>query len=177
MDHPHNPDEPTQQIPALNQTGNRSRGRTAATVTGLVAAGALVGGITINAISASAGDNQGSGNASGTPTSQQGTAPNGLLKALGTQRELTAADAAKALAAAEAKVPSGTAVGVQTAPGSSGYLVEMTKSGTLITVTLDKSFTVTSTKTGMAGGPRLGGMGGGNAWHTPAGNSPEQPAG
>ena len=67
-----------------------------------------------------------------------------------TETVLTGDDLAKAKAAAEAAVPGGTAQRAETDAEGAAYEVHMTKSdGSIVTVKLDNSFTVTETIDGM----------------------------
>lgn len=67
-----------------------------------------------------------------------------------TETVLTGDDLAKAKAAAEAAVPGGTAQRAETDAEGAAYEVHMTKSdGSIVTVKLDSSFTVTETIDGM----------------------------
>ena len=76
--------------------------------------------------------------------------PSGPHQANGvTETALTGDDLAKATAAAQAAVPDGTIVRVETDADGATYEVHMTKAdGTEVTVKMDTSFTVTSTVDG-----------------------------
>ena len=68
---------------------------------------------------------------------------------------LTGTDLAKATAAANAAVPGGTIIRVETDSGGAAYEAHITKAdGSTVTVKLDASFNVTATQPGFgAGGP------------------------
>lgn len=80
------------------------------------------------------------------PQGQQGQPPAGAMPQRSDEKLLTGDDAAKAKAAALAKVPGATVVRVETdADGGGVYEAHITKSdGAPATILMDKSFTVTS---------------------------------
>ncbi len=89
----------------------------------------------------------------------QATEASGPHQANGiTETELTGDDLAKATAAAQAAVPDGTIVRVETDADGATYEAHMTKAdGTEVTVKMDANFTVTATETGGHGGGHKGG--------------------
>jgi hypothetical protein len=119
-------------------------------ITKLAALAAIVLGLAAGSYGvASAASGSGSSNATTTPTPSQSAplAANGQ-QPWGPQRSdetpLTGDTLAKVTAAAQAKVPGGTLVRVETdADGHAAYEAHMTKSdGTRVTVYVDKSFDV-----------------------------------
>jgi len=144
------------------------RGRSAALLTaGVVAGAALAGGATAFATSGSSG-NAGTSTAtsSGAPNGQprMGSGPvGGSTPVRSDEKALDAAAAAKVKAAALKAVPGGTVYRVETDAGDATYEAHMTKAdGTLVTVKLDKNFTVTAVEAGMGKGDPTpaGGAGG-----------------
>jgi hypothetical protein len=124
--------------------GPRRRGRTG-WVVGLVAAGALGGGLMMLTVPAFADPSADPSTAASTPADR----PAG-----GGQRSdetvLTGTDAEKATAAALAAVPGATVDRVETDADGATYEAHMTKSdGTKVTVKFDASFTVTGVEDGM----------------------------
>lgn len=79
------------------------------------------------------------------------------------EKVLTGSDAEKAKAAALKAVPGATVIRVETDADGAAYEAHLRRSdGTLVTVKMDKSFTVTGTEAGMGeGGPGHGGAPGG----------------
>ena len=126
-----------------------SRWRGKATAIGLAAAGAIAGGVLASTLTASAADTS-----SGAPAaSRHGAAP-----VRPDETQLSGSDAAKAKAAALKAVPGGTVYRVETDAGDAAYEAHMTKAdGTLVTVKMDKTFTVTAIEDGMGkGDPKPG---------------------
>jgi hypothetical protein len=152
-------------------TGRKRISRRAGAL-GLVAAGAVAGGVLAATITASAADNS-----TTTPQSSSGyTMPmagrngphgpgpmGGASPVRSDEKSLSASDAAKVRAAALKAVPNGTVFRVETDAGDGVYEAHMTKSdGTPVTVKLDKNFTVTEVETGMGtGDPRPANAGSG----------------
>ena len=136
---------------------------------GLLAAGAIAGGILAATLTASAQSGSGSGTttttspsasiSAGAPAAPNG-APNGRqhghggsAPVRGDEKALSAADAAKVKAAALKAVPGGTVYRVETDAGDGTYEAHMTKAdGTEVTVKFDKSFAVTKVEDGMGSG-------------------------
>jgi hypothetical protein len=115
-------------------------------VIGAVAVGVGAGGY---GIAAAAGGGSGAGSSSGTTTDPNGASqvPHGGAPwghARTDETALTGATAARVEAAAEAEVPGGTVVRVETdADGHAAYEAHMTKAdGTPVTVYVDKQFEV-----------------------------------
>jgi hypothetical protein len=130
-------------------------------LTGLLAAGGVVGAIAANAITASA-----AGSTTTTPPTTTSAAPaapaprpGGAAPVRPDETRLTGTAAANAKAAALAAVPGGTVYRVETDAGDGVYEAHMTKAdGTLVTVKLDKNFKVTAVEAGMGrGDPRPAG--------------------
>ena len=127
---------------------------------GLIAAGAIGGGILAATISASA-DSGSATPSTTTTTTATASAPagaparghGGSTPVRGDEKALSAADAAKVKAAALKAVPGGTVYRVETDAGDGVYEAHMTKAdGTEVTVKLDKSFNVTKVESGMGTG-------------------------
>jgi hypothetical protein len=145
------------------------RGGRLAKPAGLLAAGAVAGGILAASFSASAATSspttgatssttQGSSGYSATAPAPQG-APGGRGPVGGSapvrsdEQALSATDAAKVKAAALAAVKGGTVYRVETDAGDGAYEAHMAKAdGTLVTVKLDKSFKVIAVEDGMGKG-------------------------
>lgn len=146
----------------------RWRGKAAAA--GLLAAGAVGGGVLAASLSASAADSTspsapaygyaagpgGTGPGAAGPGGHGGMMPGragGAAPVRSDETQLTGTDAAKAKAAALKAVPGGTVYRVETDAGDGVYEAHMTKAdGTLVTVKMDKSFTVTAVEDGMGTG-------------------------
>jgi hypothetical protein len=139
-----------------------SRRRGSATVLGLVAAGAVAGGVLAATLTASAAD-------SNTPAAVtvfadgragQPGGPHGPMGGADPMRPdehaLNATDAAKVKAAALEAVPGGTVYRVETDAGDARYEAHMTKKdGTPVTVKLNADFEVVDVQDGMGtGDPR-----------------------
>jgi len=148
-------------------TPARVRWRGKATAIGLAAAGAVAGGVLAGTLTASAADTSsavpaasgyGAPPAGQMPSGPGRGSPMGAAPVRPDETQLTGADAAKAKAAALEAVPGGTVHRVETDAGDAAYEAHMTKSdGTLVTVKMDKSFTVTAVEDGMGkGDPRPG---------------------
>ena len=110
------------------------------------------------ATTAAAGTDSSSSTAS-TDATDDATAPSGPHQANGiTETELTGDDLAKATAAAQAAVPDGTIVRIETDADGATYEAHMTAAdGSDVTVEMDANFTVTATETGGHGGGHKGG--------------------
>ena len=126
-------------------------------VTAAVAAGAAVGaaGIATAAVSGTSTATSAPASSSTTATQQPGSPqdPAGLDHGPG-ETLLTGTTAAKVTAAAQAAVPGGTIIRVETDSAGSPYEAHMRKSdGTEVTVKIDSSFKVTSTESGFGQGP------------------------
>ena len=135
-----------------------SRRRAKAAGLGLVAAGAVAGGVLASTLSASAADTANTSPPTaysyGAPAQGHGQRP-GPGAPMGNghgpnETILTGSDAAKAKAAALQAVPGGTVDRVETDSGDAVYEAHMTKAdGTLVTVKMDKNFSVTAIEDGM----------------------------
>jgi hypothetical protein len=124
---------------------------------GLLVAGTLAGGLVAGSLSASAAD---TGTSTRTSTSTAAPAagspgsgtfnPGGATPVRSDEKALTGSDLAKAKAAALAAVPGGSIIRAETDSGDAVYEVHMKKAdGTLVTVKLDKNFTLTKVESGM----------------------------
>jgi hypothetical protein len=125
----------------------RTRRRRIGWAVGLLAAGALGGGLVMSTVPALADPSPSA--SSSASTSSPGDRPAG-----GGQRHdetvLTGTDADKAKAAALATVPGATVDRVETDADGAVYEAHLTKSdGTKVTVKFDKDFTVTGVEDGM----------------------------
>ena len=139
---------------------------------GLLAAGAITGGILASTLSASADTSTATGGSSGTAATATAPAPGSLRggpdPVRGDEKALSTTDAATVTAAAQAEVPGGTVYRVETDAGDGTYEAHLTKAdGTPVTVKLDAGFHVTAVEDGMglgdphpAGEPVSGAQGG-----------------
>jgi hypothetical protein len=139
------------------------RGRRWAAAAGLLAAGAVSGGILATALSASASGNASA--AAGTVSSPAGEAgtpgPGGAQPVRSDEKSVPGATAATLRAAALKAVPGATVYRIETDAGDGAYEVHMTKAdGSVVTVKFDKNLTVTKVESGMgAGDPAPAGHG------------------
>jgi hypothetical protein len=121
---------------------------------GLVAGGALASGGIAAAASGSGSGSSGSTTAPPAWGGQIGS-PADMTHGPG-EKLLTGTDADKATAAAEAAVPNGTVIRVETDSDGSAYEAHMQKTdGSYVTVKMDASFNVTSTEDGFGPGPQM----------------------
>ena len=140
------------------------RGRRWAAAGGLLAAGAISGGILATALSASASGNASTA-AAGTASSPAGEArtpgPGGAQPVRSDEKSVPGATAATLRAAALKAVPGATVYRIETDAGDGVYEVHMKKAdGSLVTVKFDKNLKVTKVESGMgAGDPALAGHG------------------
>ena len=140
------------------------RGRRWAAAAGLLAAGAISGGILATALSASASGNAPAAAAS-TESSPAGEArtpgPGGAQPVRSDEKSVSDATAATLRAAALKAVPGATVYRIETDAGDGVYEVHMKKAdGSLVTVKFDKNLTVTKVESGMgAGDPAPAGHG------------------
>jgi len=158
------------------RTGQRGRKARIGAAVGLLGAGAVAGMVLAGTLSASAASGSGSSSTTssdaGAVASMMGLgatgmpgAPNGHDRSSAPVRSdessLSSADAATVKAAALKAVPGGTVYRIEADAGDGAYEAHMTRSdGSLVTVKLDKSFTVTAVEDGMGtGDPRPGGQG------------------
>jgi len=144
-------------------TGGRKK-RWAGAV-GLLAAGAIGGGVLASTLSASANSNSA---ASTTTTSYSSSSadrrtpgPGGAHPVRSDEKSVSSATAATLRAAALKAVPGGTIYRIETDAGDGVYEVHMTKAdGSLVTVKFDKNLKVTKVESGMgAGDPAPAGHG------------------
>ena len=144
-------------------TGGRKK-RWAGAV-GLLAAGAIGGGVLASALSASASGN-GSTAAASTVSSSAGEVrtpgPGGAQPVRPDENSVPSATAATLRAAGLKAVPGGTVYRIETDAGDGVYEVHMKKAdGSLVTVKFDKNLKVTKVESGMgAGDPAPAGHGG-----------------
>ena len=135
--------------------GRRRNGKLFGAV-GLLAAGAVVGGILASNLTATAADNN-STTSSGARSSNSSSGSEGRAGGSSPvrpdEKALTGADAEKARAAALEAVPGGTVYRVETDADGATYEAHMAKSdGSLVTVKLDENFNVTAVEDGMGAG-------------------------
>ena len=144
-------------------TGRRKRRWVGAV--GLLAAGAIGGGVLASALSASASTSTSTASASTVSSSSGGGArtpgPGGAQPVRPDEKSVASATAATLRAAALKAVPGGTVYRIETDAGDGAYEVHMKKAdGSLVTVKFDKNLTVTKVESGMgAGDPAPAGRG------------------
>jgi hypothetical protein len=144
-------------------TGRRKK-RWAGAV-GLLAAGAISGGVLTSTLSASASSTStasaatASHSASSADTRAPG--PGGAQPVRSDEKSVSSATAGTLRAAALKAVPGGSVYRVETDAGDGAYEVHMTKAdGSLVTVKFDKNLKVTKVESGMGtGDPRPAGHG------------------
>jgi len=143
-------------------TGRRGRRRAGAA--GLLAVGAISGGILVTALSASASGSASTAAAS-TVSSPAGEAktpgPGGAQPVRSDEKSVPGATAVTLRAAALKAVPGATVYRIETDAGDGVYEVHMKKAdGSLVTVKFDKNLKVTKVERGMgAGDPAPAGHG------------------
>jgi hypothetical protein len=136
------------------------RGRRAAWIVGLLAAGGIGGAVLAGTLTASAASDSstssaqlsayggGAGAPSGAPANARGANP-----VRSDEKSVSSDVAAKLKAAALKAVPGGTVYRVETDAGDGTYEAHMTKSdGSLVTVKFDKNLAVTKVEEGMGTG-------------------------
>jgi len=150
--------------PENGPSSNPSRKLRSASIAGLIAAGAVVGGVLAATGGASAATSSGSASPSTTSTATT-TAPATTDRSgtpvRGDEKAVSAAIGATLTSKALAAVPGGTVNRVETDAGDATYEAHMTKAdGTAVTVKFDASLNVTKVEAGMgqgdpapAGGP------------------------
>ena len=144
-------------------TGRRKRRWVGAV--GLLAAGAIGGGVLASALSASASTSTSTASASTVSSSSGGGArtpgPGGAQPVRPDEKSVPSATAATLRAAALKAVPGSTVYRIETDAGDGAYEVHMKKAdGSLVTVKFDKNLTVTKVESGMgAGDPAPAGHG------------------
>jgi hypothetical protein len=120
---------------------------------GLIAAGAIVGGIGASALSANAatpssGSSSTAAAAPAAPGNNRSSTP-----VRSDEKAVSAADAATLKAAALKAVPGGSVYRIESDAGDATYEAHMTKAdGTLVTVKFDKNLAVTAVEDGMGKG-------------------------
>ena len=135
-----------------------------AAAVGLLAAGAVGGGVLASALTASASSDTSTASA-GTVSSPSGNArtpgPGGAQPVRPDEKSVSSATAATLHAAALKAVPGGTVYRIETDAGDGVYEVHMKKAdGSLVTVKFDKNLKVTKVESGMgAGDPAPAGQG------------------
>ncbi len=135
-----------------------------AAVMGLLAAGAIGGGVLASALTASASSDTSTASV-GTVSSPSGNprtpGPGGAQPVRPDEKGVSSATAATLRAAALKAVPGGTVYRIETDAGDGVYEVHMKKAdGSLVTVKFDKNLTVTKVESGMgAGDPAPAGQG------------------
>jgi hypothetical protein len=135
-------------------TGRRSKRWAGAA--GLLAAGAISGGVLASTLSASASGSASTA-AAGTMSSPAGEArtpgPGGAQPVRPDEKSVSSATAATLRAAALKAVPGATVYRIETDAGDGAYEVHMKKAdGSLVTVKFDKNLTVTKVESGMGAG-------------------------
>jgi hypothetical protein len=146
---------------SANAGGRRKRWPAAV---GLLAAGAIGGGVLASALTASASSDTSAASA-GTVSSPSGHArtpgPGGAQPVRPDEKSVSSTTAATLRAAALKAVPGGTVYRIETDAGDGVYEVHMKKAnGSLVTVKFDKNLTVTKVEGGMgAGDPAPAGQG------------------
>ena len=146
---------------SANAGGRKKRWAAAA---GLLAAGAIGGGVLASALTASASSDTSTASA-GTVSSPSGNArtpgPGGAQPVRSDEKSVSSATAAALRAAALKAVAGGTVYRIETDAGDGVYEVHMKKAdGSLVTVKFDKNLTVTKVESGMgAGDPAPAGQG------------------
>ena len=150
--------------PENGPSSNPPRKLRSAGIAGLIAAGAVVGGVLAATGGASAATSSGSASLS-TTTAPMTTAPaptdRSATPVRGDEKAVSATVSATLTSKALAAVPGGTVNRVETDAGDATYEVHMTKAdGTAVTVKFDASLNVTKVESGMgqgdpspAGGP------------------------
>ena len=132
---------------------------------GLLAAGAIGGGVLTSALSASASTSTSTASASTASSSSGGYArtpgPGGAQPVRPDEKSVSSATAAALRAAALKAVPGGTVYRIETDAGDGAYEVHMKKAdGSLVTVKFDKNLKVTKVESGMGmGDPAPAGRG------------------
>jgi len=145
-------------------TSGHRRNRGAAI--GLIAVGAVAGGLLATAIGASAATNDStngraaSGASPGAPAGPMMGSPGGMQPVRSDESSLGADRTAMLKAAALKAAPGGTVYRVESDAGDGSFEAHMTKAdGTMVTVKFDKDLSVTKVETGMgAGDPAMAGQ-------------------
>ncbi len=140
-----------------DSTGTGGRKKRWVGAVGLLAAGAIIGGVIGSTLSASAASSTpaASGSTASTLSGSDATrrAPGGAQPVRPDEKRVSSGTAAKLRAAALKAVPGGTVYRIETDAGDGVYEAHMTKAdGSLVTVKLDKNLKVTKVESGMGAG-------------------------
>ena len=157
-----------------NVSSNRTRKVRVAGMAGLIAAGAIAGGVLASTAGASAATTSSTAATTATTPAATGTTaptaptardPKSSTPVRSDEKATTAAIAATLKTKALAAVPGGTIYRIETDAGDATYEAHMTKAdGSLVTVKFDANLNVTSVETGMGqGDPAPAGSQGGPA--------------
>jgi hypothetical protein len=123
--------------------------RLAAGAVGLLATGAIVGGVFAGSLSASAAPGS-TASPGASKQSESGADRHGAASVRDGESVVTGADYDKLKAAALKAVPGGTVYRIETDADGAAYEAHMTKSdGSVVTVKFDKNLAVTATEDGM----------------------------
>lgn len=134
-----------------NQAAPAGRRLRAGWILGLLAAGALAGGIAVTALGATAAPP--SPTSAGTSNLTDPHGERGALPVRGDEKSPTASQTATLRAAALKAVPGGTVYRVETDAGDGVYEAHMTKAdGTEVTVKFDKNLALIRVENGMGSG-------------------------
>lgn len=140
-----------------NSTNTGARKKRWVGAVGLLAAGAISGGVLASSLSASAATSNPAASASTASSSSSGDArppgPGGAQPVRSDEESVSSATAATLRAAALKAVPGGTVYRLETDAGDGVYEAHMTKAdGSLVTVKFDKNLKVTKVESGMGTG-------------------------
>ena len=172
-----------------NVSSNRARKVRVAGMTGLIAAGAVVGGVLASTAGASAATGSAAATTAAptattpaaasttgptTPNAPTASDPKSSTPVRSDEKATTAAIAATLKTKALAAVPGGTVYRIETDAGDATYEAHMTKAdGSLVTVKFDANLNVTAVETGMGqGDPAPAGGQGGAGTAGPAAGGP-----
>jgi hypothetical protein len=151
------------EITMSDSANTRGRKKRWAGAVGLLAAGAISGGVLASALSASASNTSAAGGTTASPASSGAArtpGPGGAQPVRSDEKSVPSATAATLRAAALKAVPGGTIYRIETDAGDGVYEAHMTKAdGSLVTVKFDKNLKVAKVESGMgAGDPRPAGQ-------------------
>jgi hypothetical protein len=154
----------TKEIIMDGSTTTGARRRRLAGAVGLLATGAISGGVLAGTLSASASSTTAANRSTASsppagPAKRPG--PGGAQPVRPDEKSVSSATAATLRAAALKAVPGGTVYRIETDAGDGVYEAHMTKAdGSLVTVKFSKNLTVTKVESGVgAGDPALRGQG------------------
>jgi len=126
------------------------RQRKKAGAVGLLAAGAVAGGILASTWSAGAASGTGTTDTASPPAASGVPGPGGAQPMRSDEKPVTGSDLSTLTAAALKAVPGGTIIRVETDAGDAVYEAHMKKAdGSLVTVKFDKDLKVTKVEDGM----------------------------